>query len=160
MADFSRLSANWIDWTSIAGMTHVSETTDCTDCQILFKSDDQSFHLRREDDWWAVDEVDDRGRRYNDTARFSTFELAEIYLIWSWASVTRTAIGAKQLGSYLHSQGMEPGVRITPTDREYYVELETSRGSAILPTSNATIFSHLMSKSVEEIEQMVREGVA
>ncbi len=140
-------------------MTHVSVTTDCADCQILFKSDDQSFHLRRDRNWWTVDEVDDRGQRYNETAKFSTFELAEIYLIWSWASVTRTAIGAKQLGYDLHSQGMKPGVRITATDREYFVELQTSRGSAILPTSNATIFSHLMSKSVEEIEKMVREGV-
>jgi hypothetical protein len=159
MVDFARLSRNWIEWTRLARMTHVSISEGCTDCEIFFKSDDQSFHLRQDGDWWTVDEVDDRGKRYNATAKFSTFDLAEKYLIWNWAAVTRSAIGAKQLGVHLHALGMAPNVEIVPTEREYFVELRASTGSAILPMSSATIFSHLMSKSVDEIEQMVEEGV-
>jgi hypothetical protein len=160
MVDFSGLSRSWFEWTSLARMTHVSVSVNCDDCLIFFKSDDQSFHLRRDGDWWVIDEVDDRGKRYSATAKFSTFELAETYLIWNWASVTRSAIGAKQLGAHLHTLGMSPGVETVPTEREYFVELRGPAGSAILPMSSATIFSHLMSKSVDEIEQMVREGVA
>lgn len=141
-------------------MTHVAVSEDCDDCQIYFKSDDQSFHLRRDGDWWTTDEIDDRGKRYDATAKFSTFELAEKYLIWNWASVTRSAIGATSLGRRLQALGTAPGVEIVPTEREYFVELRASTGSAILPMSSATIFSHLMSKSVDEVEQMVREGVA
>jgi hypothetical protein len=141
-------------------MTRVSTSTDCGDCQILFKSDDQSFHLGQDGDWWAIDEVDGRGKRYNATAKLSTVELAETYLIWNWASVTRSAIGAKQLGAHLHALGMAPSVETVPTEREYFVELRAPTGSAVLPMSGATIFSHLMSRSVDEIEQMVREGVA
>lgn len=160
MVDFSRLSENWVEWTGLARMTHVSVSVDCTDCQIFFKSDDQSFHLRQDGDWWTVDAVDDRGKRYNGTAKFSTFDLAEKYLIWNWASVTRSAIGAIPLGRHLQALGMAPNVEIVPTEREYFVELRASTGSAILPMSSATIFSHLMSKSVDQIEQMVKEGVA
>jgi hypothetical protein len=159
MVDFSRLSRNWLEWTSLARMSQVSVSEDCDDCQISFKSDDQAFHLREDGAWWTVDEVDDRGRRYDATAKFSTFELAEAYLIWNWASVTRSAIGAKQLGRELHAQGMALSVETLPTEREYFVELRGPTGSAILPTSGATIFSHLMSKSVDQIEQMVKEGV-
>ncbi len=160
MVDFSRLTRNWWEWTSLARMSRVSVSEDCGDCQISFKSDDQAFHLREDGAWWTVDEVDDRGKRYAATAKFSTFDLVETYLIWNWASVTRSAIGAKQLGRELHALGMAPNVEILPTEREYFVELRGSAGSAILPLSSATIFSHLMAKSVEQIEQMVKEGVA
>lgn len=159
MVDFSGLSRSWFEWTSLARMTQVSVSADCDDCQIFFKSDDQSFHLRQDGDWWAIDEVDDRGKRYDATAKFSTFDLAEKYLIWNWASVTRTAIGAKQLGVQLHALGMAPSVETVPTEREYFVELRASTGSAILPLSSATIFSHLMPKSVDEIEQMVKRDL-
>ena len=159
MVDFSELSRNWIEWTSRARMTHVSVAEDCADCQILFKSDDQSFYLRLNDDWWTVDEVDDRGKRYDATGRFSTFELAEKYLIWTWASVTRSSIGAKQLGRELHALGMAPSVEILPTDREYFVELRAPTGSAILPMSSATVFSHVMPRPLVEIEQLVHEGI-
>jgi hypothetical protein len=54
---------------------------------------------------------------------------------------------------------MAPSVEIVPTEREYFVELRAATGSALLPMSSATIFSHLMTKSVDEIENMVREGV-
>jgi hypothetical protein len=141
-------------------MTHVSVSEDCDDCQIFFKSDDQAFHLREDGAWWTVDEVDDRGKRYDATAKFSTLDLAEAYLIWNWASVTRSAIGAKSLGRDLHALGMAPRVQVLPTEREYFVELRAPSGSAILPMSSAGVFSHLMSKSVDQIEQMVKEGIA
>lgn len=160
MADFSRLERNWVEWTTLARMRGVSISTECEDCRVLFKSDDQSFHLRQDAGWWAVDKVDDRGQRQNDIARFSGFDLAEKYLIWRWSSVTRTAIGAKQLGAQLQSLGMAPGVDELPTAREGAVELRTSAGSAVVPRSVATIFSHVMPKSVEDLEQMVREGIA
>lgn len=159
MVDFSRLTRSWFEWTSLAHMTHVSVSEDCDDCQIFFKSDDQGFHLREDNAWWTVDAVSDRGRRYIATAKFSTFDLAEAYLIWKWASVTRGAIGALSLGRHLQALGMAPSVETVPTEREYFVELRASTGSAILPMSNATIFSHLMSKSVDQIEQIVKEGV-
>ena len=141
-------------------MTNVSVSVDCDDCQIAFKSDDQSFHLREDGDWWTVDAVDDRGKRYDGTAKFSTLALAEKYLIWNWASVSRSAIGAKQLGRQLDALGMAPGVEEIPTERDYFVELRVPIGSAVLPMSSATVFSHLMSKSVDQVEQIVKEGIA
>lgn len=158
--NFSRLSRNWAEWTSLAGMANVAVSEDCNDCQICFKSYDQSFHLRQDNGWWTVDSVDDRGHRYNSAAKFSTFDLAEVYLIWNWASVTRSAVGAKSLGRELHALGMAPDIETLPTERDYFVELRASKGSAILPLSSAGVFSHLMSKSVDEIERMVRDGVA
>ncbi|MGV9797133.1 hypothetical protein ACWDTP_03610 [Mycobacterium sp. NPDC003449] len=159
MTDFSRLSENWVEWTSLARMTHISIDTEPDDSQIHFKSDDQSFDLRHEGGWWVVDKVDDRGQRHNGLAKFSTFTLAEKYLIWRWSSVTRSAIGANQLGARLHALGMNPNVVITPTELQGAVELQTADESARVPRSIATIFSHLMSKSVDDIERMVREGI-
>ena len=141
-------------------MTKVLVSLDCADCQIAFKSDVQSFHLRDDGGWWTVDSVDDRGKRYDGTAKFSTFELAEKYLIWNWASVSRSATGAKQLGRQLHALGMAPGVEVIPTERDYFVELRAPTGSAVLPMSSATVFSHLMAKSVDQVEQMVKEDIA
>jgi hypothetical protein len=159
MVDFSRLERNWVEWTSLARMSGVSVSIESEDCHIVFTSDDESFHLRQDTNWWVVDKVDDRNQRHNGLAKFSTFDLAEKYLIWRWSSVTRSAIGAKQLGRGLHALGMAPSVELIPTEREGAVELRTSDGSAIVPRSIATIFSHLMSKSVDQIEQMVKEGV-
>ncbi|MCK0173857.1 hypothetical protein [Mycolicibacterium sp. F2034L] len=157
--DFSRLRRNWVEWTRLARMTRVSVSTECGDCQISFKSDDQSFHLRQDGAWWVIDAVDDRGHRYDSTAKFSTFDLAEAYLIWNWGSVSRSAVGAKSLGRELHARGMDPNVETAPTERDYFVELRASKGAAILAMSDAAVFSHLMSKSVEDVERMVKEGV-
>lgn len=159
MVDFSRLSRSWTEWTNLARMTRVSVSAERDVTHIGFTSDDQSFHLRKEGEWWTIDEVDDRGKRYEATATFSTLDLAEKYLIWNWASVTRTAIGAKQLGVHLHALGMAPHIEMVPTERDYFVELRSPGGSAALPKSSATIFSHLMLKSVDDVEQMVQEGV-
>ena len=159
MVDFSRLSENWVEWTGLARMSHVAVSVDCEDCQILFESDDESFHLRQEGEWWVVDRVDDRNQRHNNVARFSTLGLVEKYLIWRWSSITRSAIGAKSLGVRLHSLGLAPGVETIATDQEGAVELRTPDGSAIVPRSIETIFSHLMSKPLDEIEQLVHEGL-
>ncbi|BBZ18612.1 Imm61 family immunity protein [Mycolicibacterium gadium] len=159
MVDFSRLSANWFEWTSRARIGGVAVSEDCEDCQVAFTSDNESFHLRQENDWWVVDKIDDRNQRRNDLARFSTFDLVEKYLIWRWSSITRSAIGAKSLGAQLQRLGMAPGVESAATDREGAVELRTSDGSAVVPRSIENIFSHLMSKPMNEIEQLVHEGL-
>jgi len=44
--------------------------------------------------------------------------------------------------------------------KEGIAELRSRAGNAILMEPNATIFSHLILKSLDEIEQMVREGIA
>jgi len=159
MVEFSRLSASWIEWSSIAQLADIAVSTDCGDCQILFSSRDYSVHLRYDGTWWIIDTVDDRGRRHDGAARLSTFDLAEKYLIWTWASTARGAVGAERLGPRLYSLGFSPEVEVVPI-KEGIVELRSRAGNAILMEPNATIFSHLMMKSVDEIEQMVREGIA
>ena len=127
---------------------------------IGFTSDDQSFYLRNDDGWWTIDVVNDRGRRYNDTAKFSTFDLAEKFLIWRWGSTMRDVLGAKIFGPALYKSGRSADVVVLPTENEWLFELQSEVGTARLSEPDATIFSHVMSKSVDEIEQMVKEGVA
>ena len=158
MVDFVRLSANWIEWSSIAQLGNIAVSMDCDDCQIIFTSRDFSVHLRNDGTWWIIDTVNDRGQRHNDAAKLSTFDLTEKYLIWTWASSARGAVGAERLGPRLYSLGFSPEIEVLPI-KEGIAELRSRAGSAILMEPNATIFSHLMSKSVEEIQQMVREGI-
>jgi hypothetical protein len=159
MTEFSRLSASWIEWSSIAQLADITVSTDCGDCQILFSSRDYSVHLRNDGAWWIIDTVDDRGQRHDDVARLSTFDLAEKYLIWTWASSARGAVGAERLGPRLYSQGFSPAVQVLPI-KEGIAEVRSRAGNAILMEPNATIFSHLMTKSVDEVEQVVRQGIA
>lgn len=159
MSNFARLSEHWMKWTRLSRMSNVSASEAVEDCLIRFTSGDESFFLRQEGVWWVIDEVDDRGKRYDDTAKFSTFELAEKYLIWTWGSVARSVLRAEQLGVRLSSLGMAPGVRVEPTDREYVVELHAATGVAILPLSRVTIASHWMTLSIEEVEQMLADGL-
>lgn len=159
MVDFSYLSANWVEWTSLARMGDVSVSEECDDCKVRFESDDESFHLRQDGEWWVVDRVDDRNQRHNDAARFSTFALAEKYLVWRWSWISRGAVGAERLGARLHALGMAPGVEALATDREGAVELKTADGSAIVPRSVENIFSQLMSKPMREIQELVHEGL-
>ena len=105
-----------------------------------------------------VDTIDDRGQRHDNTAKLSTFDLAEKYLIWSWGNSVRSMIGAERLGPRYYSLGMSPDVEVIPVS-EGIAEIRSGVGSAVLMEPYATIFSHLMSKSVEEIEQMVHEGI-
>lgn len=158
MVDFSRLSSSWIEWSSIAQLPDIAISTDCDDCQITFSSHDYSVHLRHDGAWWIVDTVDDRGQQHNDAARLSTFELAEKYLIWTWASSARGAVGATRLGPRLYSSGFSPEVKVLPI-KDGIAEVQSPAGKASLIEPYATIFSHLMMKSIDEIERMAREGV-
>lgn len=159
MSHFTRLTEQWIKWTRLSGVTDVSVSEADQDCLIRFRSADGSFFVRREGTWWVIDEVDDRGKRHDETARFSSFELAEKYLIWTWGSVARSVLRAEQLGVRLNSLGMAPGVRVEPTDREYRVQLHAAGDTAILPLSKATIASHWMAMPIEEVERMLVAGL-
>ncbi len=158
MVDFSRLSADWFKWSGLAHLANVSVSTDCDDCEIMFNSSDYAFHLRYDGVWWIIDTVSDRGQRHNETAKLSTFELAEKYLVWDWASSARGIIGLQRLGPGLYSLGYSPDVDVTPIT-EGIAEIRSGSGSAILMEPYATIFSHLMSKSIDEIEDMIAEGI-
>ncbi|KUI48153.1 hypothetical protein AU198_19205 [Mycobacterium sp. GA-1199] len=157
--DFSRLATSWDEWANRAQLTHVGASDSRDDGDMAFTSDDASFYLRLEDGWWVLDEVDDRGKRYPGTARFSTFELVERYLIWTWASVARSLLGAEQLGRQLHSLGVKAGVEVLPTDREYVMELRLRDGVAILPASKVPVFSHVLDMPLHELDQMIRQGI-
>src|SRR4051794_29323144 len=98
MANFSRLSASWLEWSGLSRLAGASVSVNCEDCRILFASHDYSVHLRNDSAWWIIDTVDDRGQRQDDTARLSDIELTEKYLIWTWASHARGAVGAERLG--------------------------------------------------------------
>ena len=154
IADFARLSRNWIYWCALGQLHDPSVSSDCADCEILFSSDDYSVHLRHEDIWWSVDTVNDRRQRSNDTARFSSFSLAEKYLVWIWGSTARTVLRAPILGQKLYAEGSDPSVERTPITEG--VELRSPEGRAVLGEPYATIFSHLMQKSEEDVEQMLR----
>lgn len=156
MADYSRLAAHWYRWAPWMGSGQAVVTTDCDDCDVLFSTDDFSVHLSHEDSWWVVDTVNDRGRRRRE-ARLSNFDLTEKFLIWDWATTARSSLASGPLGADLASRGYAPGVKVSPADRGY--EICLNGDCAILSVVNATIFSHLMAKSVEEIERMVTAGL-
>jgi hypothetical protein len=140
-------------------MANVSVSPARGDTEVGFISDDQSFFLRKDDGWWTLDVINDRGARYNDVARFSTFDLAEKFLIWRWGSTMRDVLGARIFGPELYALGRSSDVVVVPTENEWLFELRSDVGSVRLSEPAATIFSHLMSKSADEIEQMI-EGVA
>lgn len=116
-------------------------------------------HLRYDGAWWVIDTVNDRGQRHNDTAKFSTFDLAEKYLIWDWASMARGIIGVERLGPRLYAQGYSQSVTVIPV-AQGISELRANTGNAILMEPYATIFSHIMSTSTDEIERTVADGVS
>ena len=157
-ADFDRLSRNWTYWSQRAQLSDISTSTSCDDCAVRFSSNDYSVHLRVNGDSWVVDTVDDRNQRHDDTATFSTYDLAEKYLVWLWSSAARSAVGAPALGPNLYASGFAPGVTTTTISPGIY-ELHSPAGSAVVMEPEATIFSHLMDKSEEEIERMVRSCV-
>ncbi|WP_156766159.1 hypothetical protein [Mycobacterium sp. E342] len=95
-------------------MTNPAVSLECDDCEIAFTSGDFSTYLRRDTEWWIVDTVDDCGQRRNDTAKSSSLELAEKYLIWIWSSLARGVIGAAPLGPQLYSSGFSPDVTVNP----------------------------------------------
>ncbi|WP_231994683.1 hypothetical protein [Mycobacterium sp. ACS4054] len=104
-----------------------------------------------------MDTVNDRGQRRNGAARFSNFDMAEKYLIWDWATTARSHLASGPLGADLARQGYASDVEVSKTDSGYKICLNNQ--CAVLSVVNATIFSHLMGKSVDEIEQMVTSGL-
>jgi hypothetical protein len=158
MEEFSRLSASWLEWSGLSRLADASVSVNCDDCRILFASRDYSVHLRNDGTWWIIDTVDDRGQRHDDTARLSNFQLTEKYLIWTWASHARGAVGAERLGPHFYSLGLNPDVELVPI-KEGIAELRSRSGNAVLMEPAVTIFSHLMSKSVDEIEELVRRDL-
>lgn len=153
MVDFARLSANWRQWAPGISNGGVSVSMECDDCQILFRSNDYSVHLRYAESWWIVDTVDDRGQRRECAAKLSSFDLAQKYLIWDWATTARSSLASGPLGADLAKRGYAAGIRVSQTSKGWKI---CSNGDcAVLSVVNATIFSHLMSKSVDEIERLV-----
>jgi len=153
MVEFARLSANWYRWAPWMGGGDISVSTDCDDCEILFSSGDYSVHLRNDGSWWIVDTVNDRGQRRNGAAKLSNFDLTEKYLVWDWATTALSSLASGPLGADLARQGYAPGVKVSKTDEGY--EICSNDDCAILSVVNATIFSHLMFKSIDEIEALI-----
>jgi hypothetical protein len=151
MTDFSRLSSNWARWAPASGLRDVSVSTECDDCEILFESRDYSVHLRYDGDWWVVDTVNDRGERSDGDAKLSTFPLTEKYLIWDWITAARPRLASGSLGAQLYKQGYADGVQVANLDGAH-IELRRNDDRAILISGTATIFSHIMLMSVDELE--------
>lgn len=157
-AEFERLSRNWFYWSGLAQLGGIAVSTSCPDCAVLFSSTEYSVHLRPSGDWWSVDTVNERGSRHDDDARFSSFALAEKYLVWMWASVARTVLQAPILGQQLYAKGFAAGVEAIPISPGTF-EIRSPDGCAVLIEPYATIFSHLMGKTEDEIEQMVMRDI-
>ncbi len=157
MVDFPRLSANWYQWAPGIGGGDISVSTDCDDCEILFGSGDHSVHLRNDRSWWVVDTVDDRHHRQNAIAKLSTFDLAEKYLVWDWVTLARSSLASGSLGADLYRQGYAPGVEVSELG-DGHIKICLNGDCAILISGTATIFSHLMSKSVDDIEQIANKA--
>lgn len=159
MADFSRLTTNWSLWASRAGLPEPSTSTSCNDCEIAFTSTEYSVHLRDGDEGWSVDVVDDRGQRRNGEALFSTFGLVEKYLIWEWVTLARSDLASGALGADLYRLGYAPGVRVAELENGK-VELYLDGACAMLVIGDATIFSHIMKWSVNDILDVAKNAPA
>jgi hypothetical protein len=156
--DFSRLSTSWLYWAPLAGLTNAQVADVHPGHEIRFTSDDYSVHLRHDEGWWIIDTIDDRGQLHTDTAKFTIYDLVERYLIWQWSSTARNVLRRPRLGPNLYSLGHDSNVRFLPI-KEGIFELRTPEGRAILMEPVATIFSHLMLKSVDDIEELVKRDV-
>lgn len=156
--DCKRLADNWTTWAGLSRSTGVSVDDHPNEDQIVFRSSDFSYRLHLDDGSWVLDELDDRNQWRRAVGRFSTFEMAEKYLIWAWASLARSVVGAPNLGSALYAQGFASPVQVTQVSAGSY-ELTTPAGSVVLPLVKATIFSHLMDRPVEDIEREVSSGL-
>jgi hypothetical protein len=135
----------------MSGLRDVSVSTDCDDCEILFKSRDYSVHLRYDGDWWVVDTVNDRGERTDGDAKLSTFPLTEKYLIWDWITAARPRLASGPLGAQLYKEGYAAGIQVADLDGAH-IELRMDDDRAILISGTATICSHIMLMSVDELE--------
>ncbi|KAA0115101.1 hypothetical protein CIW51_17690 [Mycolicibacterium sp. P9-22] len=105
-----------------------------------------------------MDTVDERGQLREDVAKFSSYELAEKFLVWQWSSAARNALHLVGIGPELYARGIDPDVEAAEMSAGIY-ELRLASDRAVLMEPSATIFSHLMSKSVDEIDAMARVGI-
>jgi hypothetical protein len=153
LIDFSRLSRTWAELAPKFSEKDVSVDVDCADCEIFFRSSDNSVHLRRSDDWWLVDTVNDRGQRSDGKAQFSTFSLAEKYLIWDWVTSADSNLAYGPLGGDLYAQGYAAEVEVSDLG-DYQIKVCFREECAVLFTGTATIFSHVMKFSLSEIEKI------
>lgn len=155
---FARLTKNWLFWASLCGLEEIQVSDRFPDNEIRFASLDYSVHLHDDAEWWVVDTIDDRGQLRENVARFSTFELAEVFLVWHWASTARTALRLPSVGRELYLRGIAPNVEAVALAEGIY-ELRAAEGRAVLLEPEATIFSHLMSKPIDEIENIGKAGL-
>lgn len=130
----------------------------CDDCAFLFESSDYSVHLHKNGHWWIIDTVDDRGQRSDGVARFTTFDLAEKYLIWDWVSTACPSLASGELGADLYKKGYSPDVDVAPTN-DAHIEICLRDDCAVLMSGTSTIFSHIMLMSVDQIEQAGRTAL-
>ncbi|WP_242660412.1 hypothetical protein [Mycobacterium mantenii] len=157
MVNFSRLSEIWSDWAPKAGLKGVSVSSNCEDCAIAFKADDYAAHIRGDRSHWAIDMVDDRGHRRNDVATFTSFDLVEKYLVWDWATLARSSLASGPLGTDLYKLGYSEGIEVSELDKGN-IELCMDGECAILVVGDATIFSHIMHKSIDELLDIAQQG--
>lgn len=115
------------------------------------------MHLRTCKTWWVIETVNDRGQRRNGDAKLSSFESTEKYLIWAWATTARSELASGPLVRRPCQGRLCPECRGTKVDTKY--EICSNDECAILSVLNATIFSHLIRKTVDEIEEMVTFGL-
>ena len=71
----------------------------------------------------------------------------------------RDVLGTRTFGPELYKLGRSAHVIVVPTESQWLFELQSEAGKARLSEPDATIFSHLMSKPLDEIEQMIKVGV-
>ncbi|MHA3020027.1 hypothetical protein ACXPWS_07105 [Mycobacterium sp. BMJ-28] len=158
MSDFARIDTLWKQLGPAIGGGDVSVLIQNADHAISFHSNDYTVHLHQEDSWWVMDTVNDRNQRRNAVATVSSFSLAEKYLLWDWSTTAFSSLASGPLGADLAKQGFSPQVNVTKVDGGYKISLNSEW--AILSVVNATIFSHLISYSFEEIERMINKSYA
>lgn len=157
MVNFSRLSRIWSEWASKAGLNGVSTALSSDDCEAVFEANDYSVYVRNDTNRWVIDAVDDRGHRRDDVASFSSFDLVEKYLVWDWATLARSGLASGALGTELYKLGYAAGIEVSELDNGN-VELCLDGECATLVVGDATIFSHVMLKSLDELLEIARQG--
>lgn len=152
MVNLSRLTENWYRWAP--GLGGGEAAVDDSGLETVFSTDDYKVYLHRDESWWVVDTVNDRGERHDGTAKFSSFELAEKYLIWRWATMSRSSLASGALGADLAKLGYAAEVEVVRVETGF--QICANNDCAVLSIVGATIFSHLMKKPVDEIEHLTR----
>ncbi|WP_406813359.1 hypothetical protein [Mycobacterium sp. M23085] len=151
------MASIWLEWAPKAGLTGASVSSECVDCKVIFQASDYSVHVRHDRNCWSIDLIDDRGHRRNDVARFSSFDLVEKYLIWDWATLARSGLASGPLGTNLYKLGYAAGIEVSELE-EGNIKLCQHGECAVLVVGDATIFSHVMQMSVEELLKIARQA--